>query len=547
MKRFLNITYIIPFLVGIIFLQACKKEQLGLGNDPYAGGKEQLGVVFERLNRPLQSVRPNDVFEVSVRGLLKNKDKVKVFINEELAEVVSLTDSTMEVRVPELVSSGGLKVLIDDQIFFGPSVPIEGNVRFDTDYGIVNGFNGSVTQFLPVASGSDIWVVGNFTNFENEVTNTNFINSIHRITSLGKSAAVASGSYRPQKGYYGGINSIARLEDGKYIVAGGLYAAENLNKHRYNLQQITRLNSEGSIDSVVVELINTTPEKPLNAFDTVPAFNAYLGGSISGTVGRITNVFAMPDSGVIALGNFAEHNYINYDYSSRESKLMVSTKVSHIVRLKSNGRVDSTFGYNNVGANGFINGGIETSDGKIVVVGSFTSFNNKSSNRIIAFERNGQISTGFNVGTGANDEIFSITYNKTRRKIAVAGKFTSFNGKPTNGVVILNEDGSLDETFALGDIENRIPTYAYMMNNGKVLVSGDFIRYNGVHRSRILILESDGTALQQYNNIGEFSGNINHIIETTSSLGYPALLIGGSFRLADGRSVGNIFKLEIKD
>src|SRR5690606_12991215 len=143
---------------------------------------------------------------------------------------------------------------------------------------------------------------------------------------------------------------------------------------RYNIQRITKINTEGSIDSTVVELINTTPEKPLNAFDTIPAFNAYLAGSFSAGFGGVTNVFAMPDTGVIAVGNFGEHSYINYNYSSRESKLMVYTKVNHIVRLKANGAVDSTFGYNNTGANGYINGAIETNDGKIVIVGSFTSF-----------------------------------------------------------------------------------------------------------------------------------------------------------------------------
>lgn len=546
MKRFFNIKQVIPFFAGLCLLQSCKTEEGGLGVDPYAGGKEQLGVVFERLNRPLASVRPDDVFEVSVRGLLKHSNDVKVYINEELAQVVSLTDSTMEVRVPQEVSSGGLKVRINDQVFFGPKVPIQGNVTFDKDYGIVNGFNYSVNQILPLASGTDLWVVGSFTNFENEASNTVFRRGIHRINNMGKSVAVGTTYYR-QKGIEGGVNSIVRLEDGKYMVGGGIYAVENMNKHRYNVQRITRLNSDGSIDSTVVELINTTPEKPLNGLDTVPAFNAYLSGTFSSGFGGVSKVFAMPDSGVIAVGNFGQHSYINYDYSSRESKLMVSTNTNHIVRLKSNGRVDSTFGYNNVGANGYINGAIETSDQKIVVIGSFTSFNNQAANRIVAFNRNGQIINSFNVGTAANDEIHSITYNKVKKKIAIAGKFTTFNGEPTSGVVLLNEDGSVDQTFKFGDVEKRIPSYAYVMNSGRVLVTGDFIRYNGIQRSRLLVLEANGAALQKYNTIGEFSGVISTVVETTSSLGYPALLIGGNFRIADGESVGNIFKLEIRD
>src|SRR5690606_18554318 len=132
----------------------------------------------------------------------------------------------------------------------------------------------------------------------------------------------------------------------------------------------------------------------------------------------------------------------------------------------------------------------------------------------------------------------SISYNATNGKIALTGKFDTFNGIPKRGVVILNSDGSVDNSFTLGDVRGRLANYAYVMNNGKVLVSGDFTTYNGIHRSNLLILESNGEALQDYNNLGTFSGRINTVVETTSSLGYPALLIGGSIGTADDRRVG---------
>ncbi|MHC8949151.1 DUF5008 domain-containing protein [Sphingobacterium hungaricum] len=547
MKKILNKIGIVPVALGLIFLQACNKEN-SLGEDPYAGGKEPLGIVFENLNRPMASVRPGDVFEVKVRGLQKHEADVEVFLNEQIADVVSLSDSTLEVRVPSLVSSGGLKIKIRDQIYFGPRVPIEGNVRFDSDYGVKNGFNGSVNYILPGTGGNDFWILGDFSDFENQATNAVFRNNIHKITSLGESVKTAVGSFNVEKGTVGGVNTMVPLADGKYMIGGSMVGFNN-NKKSYYLNRITRLNTDGSIDTTVLELINTTPEKPLNAFDTLPAFNAYLGSTINSgfTISSANHLFATPDTGVIAVGNFGLHSFIDYRYSSRESKMFVYTPVNNIVRLKSDGRIDSVFGYNNAGANGFINGAIETNDGKIVIVGAFSSFNGRPANRIVAFNKNGTINTAFNVGTGANEEIYAITYNKSRNKIALAGRFTSFNGVAKFGVVILNADGSVDDTFTLGDVEQRIPTYAYVMNNGKILVSGDFIRYNGIQRSRILILENDGTALQQYNNIGEFAGRINSVVETTSSLGHPALLIGGSFRLADSKSVGNLFKLEVRN
>src|SRR5690606_12035985 len=204
----------------------------------------------------------------------------------------------------------------------------------------------------------------------------------------------------------------------------------------------TRLNSNGSLDTATVELINTTPEKPENAFDTLPAFNANL-------LGTAVKVFATPDTGVIAVGGVSLHSYVNYTYSSRETKSHFFTEVNNIVRLKSNGRVDFSFAYNNPRGNGFVSEAVQLTDGRIVVVGSFTTFSGHTVNRIIAFNPDGSVNTTFaaNIGAGANSDIFSITYNPVQNKIALTGRFTSFAGAPHNGVVILNADGSIDNTF----------------------------------------------------------------------------------------------------
>jgi len=536
MKRVFHISLQLIITVGVLTMAACSKKESGLGENPYAGGKSPLGVLFENLNRPLASARPNDVIQVSVRGLANYTDVLEAFVNEEAAQVVSISDSTLDIRIPAQVSSGVLKLKINEQIFFGPKVTIEGKVTFDTDYGIVNGYNGAVYQLLNVSP--NVWAVGSFTDFENEASSTLFRNGISIINSNGKSIDAAN--YQAGRGAEGGLRSITRTTDGKFIVAGGM-----ASYNRRSVFGLTKINGNASLDTMTVELINTTPEIPANAFDTVPAFNA-------GFFGTLLKVFSTPDNGVIVLGDFVQHFYVDYNYSSRETRTNIFTNVRDIVRLKEDGRVDSSFSFQNTGVNGSINDAVQLSDGRIVAVGAFTSFNGTTANRIVAFNTDGTISNSFaaNVGSGvseANAEILSITYNPTVNKIALAGRFTTFNGKVKNGVVILNTDGSVDDSFTLGDVQGRISTYAYVMNSGRVLVSGDYITYDGVNRSRLLILEADGTALQDYNNLGTFTGRITSVIETTSSLGHPALLIGGLISMADGRRVGNIFKLEVRN
>jgi hypothetical protein len=99
----------------------------------------------------------------------------------------------------------------------------------------------------------------------------------------------------------------------------------------------------------------------------------------------------------------------------------------------------------------------------------------------------------------------------------------------------------------LGDLDGESPSFAYKLNNGKVLVTGSFLKYNGISRSGLLILESTGVAKQEYNNLGFFTGVPYAITETTSSLGNPAILLGGFIFNVDSKPVGNIVKIEIKN
>lgn len=90
-------------------------------------------------------------------------------------------------------------------------------------------------------------------------------------------------------------------------------------------------------------------------------------------------------------------------------------------------------------------------------------------------------------------------------------------------------------------------TFAHILNNGRIVLSGGITEYDGVKRSSLLILNSNGEALQKYNNIGLFAGMVNSLVETTSSLGRPAILLGGDIFRVEKKLVRNIVKLEIKE
>ena len=68
------------------------------------------------------------------------------------------------------------------------------------------------------------------------------------------------------------------------------------------------------------------------------------------------------------------------------------------------------------------------SDGKIVLGGTFTTFNGTTVNRIVRLNSDGTRDTAFstNTGTGASDTIFSIV-TQSDGKILLGGLFTVFN------------------------------------------------------------------------------------------------------------------------
>ena len=528
MKRITyNIIYLVLF-VGIILQSCSKKEEVGV--NPYEGGKQPLGIVFTTTKANPEAGRPGEIITLNVKGLAKYDKQFQLLLNDVPTEIVNLSDSTVDMRIPAEVSSGMVTILLDGQIFYGPRVGVEGKAAVDTDYKVVNGFNSMVSQILP-NSGGHI-VVGSFTDFEGQATKANIISGIHFINTLGQTST----GMNFRRSASGGITSIAKLPNGQFMVAGNLTAFS-----KREVGRIARLHANGNLDTTVVSVINPDSEKkPLNGFDTVSTFNGGLNGSLK-------KVFATEDNSVIAVGSFTNHYKIDYDYSSRENRRIIYTRVNGVAKMKVDGSLDSSFNINNVGFNGFINDAVQLNDGRIIIVGSFTTYNGKAAKNIVCIKKNGEIDESF-APQGTDKEILSVNYNTTTNKLAIAGSFKQFAGTSTTGVVILDGNGTIDQTFKFGQLDDEgIASFAYPLNNGKVFVSGGFTKYNNIRRGGMLILEANGVAKQEYNNLGSLSGSPSTIVETTSSLGNPAILLGGFIFSVDGKSTGNIVRIELKN
>jgi hypothetical protein len=226
-------------------MSSCGRE-LPVGVNPYEGGREPSKIKFGVLNRKLDPVKSLDTMELKISGLSGvNISEIKVYINESLAELVNRTDSTMRVRLPENVSSGNMKLIVDNQIFFGPMIYVSGFVKVDQNFRTGEGFNSSVGGIFRI--GNRDYITGSFTSYNNEaVWGSAWQNRLHILDDNGKSVTNGMG-----EGANGVVNTVYKLKNEKLLIAGNFS-----NFKGKDAGGITILQSDGDIDLVEVSLIN---------------------------------------------------------------------------------------------------------------------------------------------------------------------------------------------------------------------------------------------------------------------------------------------------
>ncbi len=218
-------------------------------------------------------------------------------------------------------------------------------------------------------------------------------------------------------------------------------------------------------------------------------FLANLGtasGSASGL--SVYTTALQPDGKLLVGGNFTSWN---------------SSSARHLVRLNSDGSLDTAFS-SNMGTSG---GGFNSvsdlkiqSDGKILACGNFTSWNGTSSINIIRLNSNGTLDTAFssNISTGPSSTVEAIDI-QSDGKIIAGGQFDTWGGVSVGGVVRLNADGTRDTAFSSNvgtgylTSTNEFIQRVLVQQDGKIIVAGWFDKWNGATVGGIVRLNADGT------------------------------------------------------
>jgi uncharacterized delta-60 repeat protein len=153
--------------------------------------------------------------------------------------------------------------------------------------------------------------------------------------------------------------------------------------------------------------------------------------------------------------------------------------MGRIVRLGPDGLRDTSFNtQTGTGANGTVLKIVIGDDDRILVGGVISLWNGVTVGRIVRLESNGARDTAFTTanGTGANSNIQAIAIDSSDR-IVIGGTFTTWNGTTINRFTRLNSDGTLDTGFTTSmgtGFENGINSIT-IQHDKKILVGGAFV------------------------------------------------------------------------
>jgi len=287
---------------------------------------------------------------------------------------------------------------------------------------------------------------------------------------------------------------------------------------------ITVLQNDGKIVIGYVDFNSFYHFARLNADGTLDAtFNPGKGAN-----GFIWTTALQNDGKIIIGGGFMSYN---------------GTTKNYIARLNSDGTLDATFN-SGTGTKGTVRTLALQSDGKIIIGGGFSFYNEIARNNIARLNADGTLDTAFNSGMGANDFIWT-TVLQNDGKIIIGGDFSSYNGIGRNKIACLNADGSLDATFNPGTGINGTVKTTALQSDGKIIIGGGFTSYNGTTRNGIARLNSDGT-LDATFNPGTGASGAPYIMTTVSTIVLQSdgkIIIGGTFRSYNGTTRKGIARL----
>ena len=361
----------------------------------------------------------------------------------------------------------------------GQAAPVTRNriARFNADGTLDATFDpnaNSMVLSLAIQADGKILVGGGFTALQPAGTTTPVV--LNRIARLNTDGSVDAG-FNPDAN--NAVNAIAVLPDGRILIAGAFTSLASTATTPKSVSRIARLEPTGALDT---GFLGGT-DGQIYALNALPDGRIMIGGSFAtaGGGGRTYLARLLP-GGTLDFAFLATPNFNVYAIASQADGSVVfgggfttvrGSGVSpivrnHVARVSNVGALDTDF---RPDANGRLRALAVQADGKVLVGGSFTSVGGQTHSGIVRLNTNGSVDSTFNatvVGT-----VLAIAQQANNGDIVIGGTFNRVNGVARFNIARLRvADGAIDADYdpALNDVVNTLA----VLPDGKVLAGGTF-------------------------------------------------------------------------
>ena len=212
---------------------------------------------------------------------------------------------------------------------------------------------------------------------------------------------------------------------------------------------------------------------------------------------------------------------------------------SRIARLNANGQIDGSYNLGN-GFDGPVRIIKIDDDGKALVAGYFNTFNGVSRNGIARLNADGVLDETFNPGGGADNPVTDLAIQRDGR-ILIVGNFTTYNGLNRVRLARVFPNGDLDKSFDPGIGPDFTVNSVDILANGYVVVGGDFDLFNLKPAAGIVLLDSSGKLVEDFV-IGEgFDGSVKKVVAQPDL----SIIVAGLFTRYQGQVVNRVTRLKL--
>lgn len=251
-------------------------------------------------------------------------------------------------------------------------------------------------------------------------------------------------SFRSRPGADQAVRALAMLsaEDGEVVVGGGFATVDGQNRPR-----LARVRGDGTV---------------------VPDYRVRVKYDVHA-------VLPMPDGRIVLGGEF---NTVNEE------------RLNHVAVLLPGGELDPSFAFE-TGTDLVVRALAATAAGQVIVGGDFTSVQGVPALRLARIDLDGSVDSSFQTGAAADGPVDAVAVDAMGRVFA-GGRFGRVEGRPRGGVARWLGTGRLDPGFATGTGANGPVRALALDGEGRVVVAGDFTRYDGQPAGRLVRLTETG-------------------------------------------------------